>query len=249
VDPMGLEDKPKIQPPRGVYDKLPYVGTINTGIQALDTGLAGLGNLWNTAAGFANTGWNIRGKILEGAKSALDWVDEKYAEKVGNEWTPTGGGIKDSLFVGGLALGFVQSETLAASVGNALGNLSAAGNGAISTADTIPEGMRVSTARVTQPSETFIRYETSNPAFSKVTASGGVKPNTYAAPASEMTLPPAARNSAYNLPDPQYPRTEAYVLTPPAGTPIIGPRPVAGGYGNEVIFPKGYSKLPMVVPK
>ena len=28
--------------------------------------------------------------------------------------------------------------------------------------------------------------------------------------------------------------------TPPPGTPIIGPRPVVGGTGNEVIFPMGY---------
>jgi hypothetical protein len=31
----------------------------------------------------------------------------------------------------------------------------------------------------------------------------------------------------------------AFQITPPAGTPIIGPRPVMGGLGNEVVFPMG----------
>jgi RHS repeat-associated protein len=94
--------------------------------------------------------------------------------------------------------------------------------------------------RVTTPGETFIRYESANPAFTRVTPSGGVTPGTFAAPASDGLIPLANRVPVYNLPSPQIPRPNAITLTPPPGTSIIGPRPVMGGTGNEVIFPMGY---------
>ncbi len=93
--------------------------------------------------------------------------------------------------------------------------------------------------RYTQPGESFIRYESNNPAFSKVTSEGGLAPDTYAAPSGEGLLPQSSLNAQYNLPSPWVLRTNAYEITPPAGTPIIGPRPVAGGFGNEVVFPFG----------
>ena len=71
-------------------------------------------------------------------------------------------------------------------------------------------------------------------------SSGGVTPGTFAAPASDGLIPVANRASVYNLPSPQIPRPNAITLTPPPGTPIIGPRPVVGGTGNEVIFHVGY---------
>jgi hypothetical protein len=107
-------------------------------------------------------------------------------------------------------------------------------------ADTIAEGMRISPYRVTGPGETFIRYESGNPVFSKITPSGGVKPGTFAAPVSDGIVPLAERVSTYNLPSPGISRPNATTLQPPAGTPIIGPRPVSGGTGNEVIFWMGY---------
>lgn len=107
-------------------------------------------------------------------------------------------------------------------------------------ADTIAEGLRISPYRVTAPGETFIRYESANPAFTKITPSGGVKPGTFAAPASDGFIPVADRVSVYNLPSPQITRPNTVTLTPPPETPIIGPRPVVGGTGNEVIFPRGY---------
>jgi len=110
---------------------------------------------------------------------------------------------------------------------------------AAKSADTIAEGLRISPYRVTGPGETFIRYESANPAFTKITP-GGVKPGTFAAPASDGLIPVADRVPYYNLPSPQIPRPNAITLTPPPGTPIIGPRPVVGGPGNEVIFPMGY---------
>jgi len=107
-------------------------------------------------------------------------------------------------------------------------------------ADTIPEGMRISTLRVTQPGETFFRYESADSVFSRITATGGVTPGTFAAPTSDGFLPDVMRIPAYNLPSPWIPRSLGMLLEPPAWTPIIGPRPVMGGFGNEVIFPLGY---------
>lgn len=98
----------------------------------------------------------------------------------------------------------------------------------------------LSTYRITQEGETFIRYESADPAYTRVTPSGGVTPGTYAAPASDGIIPPEDVIPTYNLPSPQISRPNVNILTPPAGTPIIGPRPVVGGTGNEVIFPMGF---------
>ena len=98
----------------------------------------------------------------------------------------------------------------------------------------------LSTIRYTQPGETFIRYESTSPAFSRVTPTGGVTPGTYAAPASDGLVPVGERVSTYNLPSPDIPRPNAVFLRPPPGTPVIGPGNVVGGTGNEVIFPVGF---------
>jgi hypothetical protein len=98
----------------------------------------------------------------------------------------------------------------------------------------------LSVIRYTHAGETFIRYESGNLAFSRVTASGGVTPGTYAAPASNGVVPIQLRASTYNLPTPDILRSNAIILHPSAGTPIIGPRSVVGGTGDEVIFPFGY---------
>jgi RHS repeat-associated protein len=111
---------------------------------------------------------------------------------------------------------------------------------AAESADTIAAGLRISLYRVTGPGESFIRYESANSAFTRITPGGGVTPGTFAAPASDGLVPVANRASVYNLPSAQIPRPNAITLTPPAGTPIIGPRPVAGGSGNEVLFPMGF---------
>jgi RHS repeat-associated protein len=98
----------------------------------------------------------------------------------------------------------------------------------------------LSVIRYTRAGETFIRYESGNPAFSRVTASGGVRAGTYAAPVSNGVVPLELRASTYNLPSPNILRSDAIILRPPAGTPVIGPRSVVGGLGDEVIFPFGY---------
>jgi RHS repeat-associated protein len=98
----------------------------------------------------------------------------------------------------------------------------------------------LSTIRYTQPGETFLRYESNNLAFSRVTTRGGVRSGTYAAPRSDGLVPLSSRAEVYNLPDPGILRTEVYSLSPPPNTLIIGPRPVMGGTGNEVLFPWGF---------
>lgn len=99
--------------------------------------------------------------------------------------------------------------------------------------------MALSPYRVTTAGESFIRYESGAADFSRVTTEGGLIPRTYAAPASERLLPQSSLNAQYNLWSPEIPRVNAFQITPPAGTPIIGPRPVMGGLGNEVVFPMG----------
>ena len=101
-------------------------------------------------------------------------------------------------------------------------------------------GTELSVLRYTQEGETFLRYESANPAFSRVTSGGGVTPGTFAASASDGLVPVAQRPSVYNLPTPEILRPNVFTLRPPPGTPVIGPRSVVGGTGNEVIFPNGF---------
>jgi RHS repeat-associated protein len=96
-----------------------------------------------------------------------------------------------------------------------------------------------STYRYTQPGEKSYRYESGNSAYSKVNPDGSVDPGTYAAPASDGKIPPEQLNDYYNLPDPGIARTQSFEINPPSGTLVVGPRPVEGGIGNEVIYPGG----------
>jgi RHS repeat-associated protein len=101
-------------------------------------------------------------------------------------------------------------------------------------------GMSLSTLRYTTAGESFVRYESANAAFSRMTPRGGVTPGTFAAPLSDGLIPLVNRASVYNLPSPKILRPNMFILKPPPGTLIIGPRPVVGGTGNEVIFPSGF---------
>jgi RHS repeat-associated protein len=105
--------------------------------------------------------------------------------------------------------------------------------------DNTSETQALSTIRLTGPNETYYRYESGISQYSKVTTDGGLKAETFAAPANDGVLPTGQLNSQYNLPDPQIPRGVYFKVTPPEGTMIIGPGPVAGGAGNEVMFPAG----------
>jgi len=131
----------------------------------------------------------------------------------------------------------ITFAALGAVAGEVLGALTSGATAGVASAETA-----LSTVRLTAPGETFIRYESANTAFSRVTPAGGVTPNTFAAPLSEGVIPLGERAAVYNLPSPEIPRTSLYVLRPPGGTPVIGPRPVVGGTGNEVVFPVGFGR-------
>lgn len=79
-----------------------------------------------------------------------------------------------------------------------------------------------------------------------------MKPGTYAASSSEPLLTQGEVASRYNLPSPEIPRAVYYEIYPHSTDWVIGPRPVAGGTGYEVIFPFGTSpgsvKGPFPVP-
>jgi RHS repeat-associated protein len=124
--------------------------------------------------------------------------------------------------------------------GNAADALGDASGARTAAQGAVSESRALDPQRLTQDGETFVRYESGNPDFSRVTPSGGVTAGTYAAPASDGLVPLAERARVYNLPNPEIPRANVTVLQPPAGTPIIGPKPVMGGTGDEVIFPDGF---------
>jgi hypothetical protein len=94
------------------------------------------------------------------------------------------------------------------------------------------------TIRVAGPDEFFVRFESADRRFTRVTDLGGLRPGTFAAPASELPVPLADRAVRFNLPDPQILRTRELSIQAP-GDWVIGPRPVSGGTGNEVLFPFG----------
>jgi hypothetical protein len=87
--------------------------------------------------------------------------------------------------------------------------------------------------RQTQPGETYYHYgyKAQAPSFE-----GGIKPGGYATP--DPNLSGAGAQRMLKLP-PGPPRDGIYPVQPKPGTAIIGPKPVPGGSGIEVIFPNG----------
>jgi RHS repeat-associated protein len=132
----------------------------------------------------------------------------------------------------GVARAFVKPPAAAPVANPAVGEFAASSSSGRITA--------LSEIRYTQPGEAFIRYESGNAAFSRITSRGGVTPGTFAAPTSDGLVPALQRTRTYNLPSPAIPRPNHVILEPPAGTLVIGPRPVMGGTGNEVLFPQGF---------
>lgn len=188
-------------------------------------------------AGFGGGDSNLYGYVREGPTDFTDpGGNTPVYSRPGSAAPPTSG-RKDkcytvSCFAKNIAIGVAAGVAL----GLGLAPEAAPGIGMAGAEETTA----LSTYRFTQEGETFIRYESANPAYTRITPSGGVTPGTYAAPASDGVIPLADRVPTYNLPNPEIPRPNVTILTPPAGTPVIGPRPVVGGPGNEVIFPEGY---------
>ena len=104
--------------------------------------------------------------------------------------------------------------------------------------------------RYTGPGETYYRYESGDPLYSRITPYGQLQPNTFAAAPNESGDPALTSqlNDYYNLPNPDIPRTQSFCVQPPEGTLIVGPRPVAGGTGSEVLFPAGTPSNTVVEP-
>ncbi len=84
----------------------------------------------------------------------------------------------------------------------------------------------------------FLRYESGNPNYTRVTPEGGLTPGTCCGLASDGPQTQTSLPSTYNLPTPEIPRTVGYPVNPPPGTPVII-QSVAGGTGIEAIFPEG----------
>ncbi len=101
----------------------------------------------------------------------------------------------------------------------------------------IPESRSLSIYRYPQPGESFIRYETES--FTRVTSNRGLAPGTFAAPSSEPLVTQKELPGRYALPRPEIPRTARYDIYPYSTDLVIGPRPVVGGTGYEVLFPFG----------
>jgi hypothetical protein len=97
----------------------------------------------------------------------------------------------------------------------------------------------LSTHRFTSEGESSLRYESDALEYSRIGEDGSVAPGTFAAPATDGVQPQPALNGAYNLPNPEIPRTNVTEIKPPAGTLVVGPRSVQGGTGNEVIYVNG----------
>jgi RHS repeat-associated protein len=139
--------------------------------------------------------------------------------------------------IGGSVVGaLMEGPTAAITLSG--GEVTIVGRGALSIGGEAAS-TELSVIRFTQPGETFIRYETTAVSFSHITPNG-VTPKTYAAPISDGFVPLELRASTYNLPEPQLLRLNVFILRPPPGTLIIGPRSAAGGTGMEVLFPHGF---------
>jgi hypothetical protein len=91
-------DKPVIT---GLSGVLPLAGEINTGNQAADSLLAGVGNIWNTAASAVNSAVRYAGDLAHATDAALTMIDSM----VPDELSLTGSGLKEDLYVGSLFIG------------------------------------------------------------------------------------------------------------------------------------------------
>jgi len=69
--------------------------------------------------------------------------------------------------------------------------------------------------RYTWPSEGFLRYESNNIPYSRVTPSQGLRPGTFAALIESGIQPQPRLNQLYNLPTPEIPRSTYVEINPP----------------------------------
>jgi hypothetical protein len=98
VDPDGEKDKPQIA---GISGCVPLVGDIDTGNSYVDSFLAGAGSIWNAAASVVNAPINYVGELLSAADNLLTQIDDAIPD----EYSLTGRGLREDLYVVGLYSG------------------------------------------------------------------------------------------------------------------------------------------------
>jgi hypothetical protein len=178
------------------------------------------------AGSYALTSWNV-GAVYSGANNFSLQYDTA-GQPVG-DWYQRGtvisGGVASTAGIAAGGLGLWNAATAPAATAPA-----AAG---------VTPGWEISPYRQTTAGETYPRFESSQ-LPSRIVDNGSVAPNTFAGgQASDASFSSYEANLNYNLPNPNFVRDVQYTITPPSGTWIIGPRPVAGGLGSEVQFPYG----------
>jgi RHS repeat-associated protein len=113
VDPWGLSASDRGSTPiiTGISGVLPLVGKINTGNGAIDSLLAGGGDIWNTIASAVNVTGNYIGDLNKAAGTIITMVDDLIPDK----YSLTGSGLREDLYVAGLFAGMnpgVAAEVL-----------------------------------------------------------------------------------------------------------------------------------------
>jgi RHS repeat-associated protein len=210
VDPMGLQDAVATHSPQETSQERQETKSASQAVWERQ-------KTFDRSNGAIKEGWN---RIVSGAQQSWKRLNE-----------PPAPGVAAPTIV---AVAPVE-EAPAALAG--LGRLIAK---ALRASEERTTSTALSAIRVTRPGEAFYRYESANPAFSRITSTGGVTPETFAAPVSDGLVPINMRPSTYNLPNPNILRPVVTTLRPPPGTAVIGPRSVVGGPGHEAMFPFGY---------
>ena len=99
MDPDGEKDRPAIA---GISGPLPLFNKeINTGSNNFDSFLAGSASVWNAAASVVNAPFNYAGALLNASDNLVTQLDNAISD----EYSLTGQGLKEDLFVGGLFAG------------------------------------------------------------------------------------------------------------------------------------------------
>jgi hypothetical protein len=98
TDPDGREGRPAIT---GLSGVLPLAGKADTGNWIFDSLLAGSGSIWNTVASVINAPICYAGDLINAGDVALTSIDNL----IPNEYSLTGSGLREDLFVGSLFAG------------------------------------------------------------------------------------------------------------------------------------------------
>jgi hypothetical protein len=98
TDPDGEKEKPAIV---GISGVLPLAGEVDTGNWVADSLIAGLGNVWNVAASAVNVPIRYAGDLMTATDNLLSFVDDKISDDL----SLTGRGLREDLFVAGLFSG------------------------------------------------------------------------------------------------------------------------------------------------